>query len=65
MYNALLKKSVRPGQTVPDSGIYVTQSGRRATLVRGEPAPPTGNAFEWWTQVIDTNPFDRAPRWMR
>lgn len=31
---------IKPGETVKDSGIYSTP-GRRATLVKGEPAPPT------------------------
>jgi hypothetical protein len=50
---------VRPGQEVPDSGIYRSNSGRRATLVEGEPAPPTPNRGESWRQVVDTNPNDR------
>lgn len=53
--NALfLDRRVRPGQRVPDSGIYVTESGQRATLVYWEPAPPTRFAGETWTQVFDT-----------
>jgi len=46
--------SVKPGQSVPDSGIY--RSGdRRATMVRGEPAPPTPGKGMQWRQVVDTN----------
>lgn len=48
---------IKPGQTVPDSGIYrQTGSNRRATMVKGEPAPPTGKAGKKWRQVVDTNP---------
>ena len=48
---------VKPGQTVPDSGIYQqTGSRRRATMVRGEPAPPTSKPGKKWRQVVDTNP---------
>lgn len=49
---------IRPGTSVPDSGIYSTP-GRRATLVRGEPAPPTPKSGQTWKQVIDTNPPKR------
>jgi len=48
--------TVRPGHKVPDSGIYKeTNSGRRATLVLGEPAPPTPKKGGIWKQVVDTN----------
>jgi len=47
--------TVKPGQRVPDSGIYATSNGRRATMVEGEPAPPTPGAKQVWTQVVDTN----------
>jgi hypothetical protein len=50
------KTTVKPGARVPDSGIYETESGDRATMVSGETAPPTANAGETWTQVVDTNP---------
>ena len=50
-------KSIKPGQTVPDSGIYVSsKSGQRTTIVRGEPAPPTPQKGETWKQKDDTNP---------
>ncbi len=49
------KPSVKPGQTVQDSGIY-SVPGRRSTLVEGEPAPPTPKPGQTWRQVIDTNP---------
>ena len=48
---------LRPGQRVPDSGIYQTESGHRATLVRGEPAPPTRYSGETWCQIVETNPL--------
>jgi hypothetical protein len=49
--------SVRPGHKVQDSGIYRDpKSGRRATLVGGEPAPPTPIKGGVWHQVVDTNP---------
>ncbi|MFN0138656.1 MAG: YjzC family protein [Pyrinomonadaceae bacterium] len=49
--------TVKPGQTVQDSGIY--RSGdRRATMVKGEPAPPTQRSGQRWVQVVDTNPKD-------
>lgn len=51
------KPTVRPGQKVPDSGIYKdVNSGKRATMVKGEPAPPTSEKGSKWRQVVDTNP---------
>jgi hypothetical protein len=50
------KPTVRPGQRVPDSGIYRSnRSGTRSTMVRNEPAPPTPQKGEVWRQVVDTN----------
>jgi len=50
------KRTLRPGERVPDSGIYEsTKSRRRATLVKGEPAPPTPRKGERWRQRVDTN----------
>lgn len=50
------KKTVKPGQPVQDSGIYKENTtGRRATLVKGEPAPPTPKKGGAWKQVVDTN----------
>ena len=51
------KPTVTPGKPVPDSGIYKSsKSGSRATMTKGEPAPPTPKAGEVWKQVVDTNP---------
>jgi hypothetical protein len=48
---------LRPGEIVPDSGIYEDiNTGIRATLVKGEHAPPTREGESTWKQVIDTNP---------
>jgi hypothetical protein len=55
---------VRPGATVPRSGIYQdTLSQRRATLVKGEPAPPTPYKAGCWQQVIDTAAPPRPLPW--
>lgn len=49
--------SIKPGETVPDSGIYEDMTnGQRTTLVKGEHAPPTQARDSIWRQVIDTNP---------
>ncbi|MDH5426405.1 MAG: YjzC family protein [Gammaproteobacteria bacterium] len=48
--------AVKPGQKVQDSGIYRDGSGKRATMVKGEPAPPTSKKGQKWKQVVDTNP---------
>lgn len=50
------KPTVGPGSKVPDSGIYQDGSGKRATLVKNEPAPPTSKPGQKWTQKVDTNP---------
>jgi hypothetical protein len=48
-------QEVRPGAKVPRSGIYQDSlSQRRATLVKGEPAPPTPHKASRWQQVVDT-----------
>jgi len=50
-------KTIKPGTKVPDSGIYKeTKSTHRATMVKGEPAPPTTKKGAEWKQVVDTNP---------
>ncbi len=50
------KVTVRPGNKVPDSGIYKNPSGGKSTMVKGEPAPPTPRPNQKWTQIVDTNP---------
>lgn len=51
------KKPIKPGQEVKDSGIYQSSKSKiRATMVEGEPAPPTPKKGETWKQVVDTNP---------
>lgn len=51
------KTTVKPGQKVSDSGIYKsTKSKTKATMVEGEPAPPTPKKGEKWVQIVDTNP---------
>jgi hypothetical protein len=58
-----MSKTIKPGQTIPDSGIYQgTKSGERSTLVRGKTAPPTPERGEKWKEVVDTNPRDRSSR---
>jgi len=59
-------QEVRPGAKVPRSGIYQDSlSQRRATLVKGEPAPPTPHKASRWQQVMDTAsaPTHRALPW--
>jgi hypothetical protein len=59
-------QEVRPGAKVPRSGIYQDNlSQRRATLVKGEPAPPTPHKASRWQQVVDTAsaPTHRALSW--
>jgi hypothetical protein len=59
-------QEVRPGAKVPRSGIYQDNlSQRRATLVKGEPAPPTPHKASRWQQVVDTAsaPTHRARPW--
>ncbi len=52
--------TVKPGGKVPDSGIYQSnKSGRKATMVEGESAPPTPKPGEKWVQVVDTNPDNK------
>jgi hypothetical protein len=57
------KSIVKPGQKVPDSGIYRdTKSGDRTTLVHNKIAPPTSQPGAKWREVVDTNPRDRSSR---
>ena len=56
MANPKKPAGIKPGQEVPDSGIYQSsKSKRRATMVEGEPAPPTPQKGETWKEVVDTN----------
>ena len=49
-------KTVRPGEKVVDSGIYKSsKTHTKATMVKGEPAPPTPSKGEKWKQIVDTN----------
>ncbi len=53
----MARKSVKPGQPVKDSGIYKSsKSGKKATMVEGESAPPTPQRGETWKQIHNTNP---------
>ena len=55
--------TIKPGQKVPDSGIYRDpKSGERTTLVRGKIAPPTPQPGSKWHEVVDTNRNDRSSR---
>jgi hypothetical protein len=55
--------TIKPGEEVPDSGIWESdKSKRRATLVEGEPAPPTPKSGEKWKQKVDTNPPKKSPK---
>lgn len=52
-----MKPTVKPGGHVKDSGIYKSSiSQSKATLVKGEPAPPTPRKGEVWKQIVNTNP---------
>lgn len=56
-YTMSRKPTVRPGKSVPDSGIYESSKSKtRATMVKDEPAPPTPEKGETWKEVISTNP---------
>ena len=53
----MTSKTVRPGQSVKDSGIYQSsKTHTRSTMVEGERAPPTKKPGEVWNQVHNTNP---------
>jgi len=50
------RPTVKPGEKVPDSGIYQSDKSKtKATMVEGEPAPPTPKKGETWKQIHDTN----------
>ena len=50
------KKSVKPGEKTPDSGIYKDPGGKKTTQVKGKPSPPTSGKGEKHKQNVDTNP---------
>jgi len=51
------KPTVKPGGIVEDSGIYQSSISKiKATMVKGEKAPPTQEKGEEWKQIVDTNP---------
>jgi hypothetical protein len=51
------KPTVKPGGTVPDSGIYESsKSKQKATMVKDMVAPPTPEKGENWKEVVSTNP---------
>lgn len=60
---------VRPGETVPDSGIYEARTTHaalgRSTLVKGKTAPPIEGPNAYWVQVFDTNPDDASSQALR
>lgn len=57
------KPSVKPGQRVPDSGIYRNpRTNERVTLIRDKPAPPTDGPHQRWVQVVNTNPNNDRKR---
>jgi hypothetical protein len=51
---------VKPGEKTKDSGIYKdTGSSRRATLDKGEKAPPTSGPGQKWKVEVPTDPKKR------
>ena len=55
------RETLRPGETVQNSGIYQgSKSGERTTLVSGKTAPPTPKPNETWIEVDPTNPPRRG-----
>lgn len=55
-----MTRSIKPGETVEESGIYQSsKSHKKTTLDRGETAPPTPQRGEKWKAKIITNPKKR------
>jgi hypothetical protein len=52
---ATKKKTVKPGEKTPDSGIY-NSGGKKTTQVKGKTAPPTTKKGQKHKQKVDTNP---------
>ena len=50
------KKTVKPGEKTPDSGIYKQKGGKKTTQVKGKTAPPTTKKGGKHKQDVDTNP---------
>ena len=51
------KVKLKPWQTVTRSGIYRSSlSQQNATMVVGEPAPPTFKKGETWGLIVDPHP---------
>lgn len=50
------KKTVKPGEKTPDSGIYKQKGGKKTTQVKGKTAPPTSKKGQKHKQKVDTNP---------
>lgn len=54
---AMKRETLRPGQTINRSGIYVDrQSGETTTLVHGKTAPPTPEKGGTWREIVDSHP---------
>ena len=61
MVNKKTPATVKPGQKVQDSGIYKeSKTGVKATMVKGEPAPPTPKKGAKWEELVSTNPTKRG-----
>jgi hypothetical protein len=50
----MAKKTIKPGQTVPESGQYSTPGREETTLVKGKKAPPTPKKGQKHTLVDPT-----------
>ncbi len=48
-----MTETVKPGHEVQRSGIYES-GGKRATLVKDKPAPPTPKPNQPWVEKVDT-----------
>lgn len=49
-----MKHVLRPGEICEVSGIYADPEGYEATIVQGEPAPPTRKSGWSWSLVRET-----------
>jgi hypothetical protein len=58
-----LAQTLRPGEEVPASGIYVNvQTGDRVTVNEGDPLPPTPGPGQTYKPVILTDPSRKPGR---